>query len=125
VSLHVTPTDLVLNLFYTLEMGVRIAALGPPWVLSYLRQPWNAFDAAMVLVGYTAFIPDSGSGSNTGAIRALRALRALRPLRTITRFLALRAVVVCFMEASLGLWVTTANAGNAEAGVRCWHPKKH
>ena len=42
----------------------------------------------------------SGAGNNTQSIKALRALRALRPLRTITRFESLRAIVVCFMEAS-------------------------
>ena len=40
------------------------------------------------------------AGNNTQSIKALRALRALRPLRTITRFESLRAIVVCFMEAS-------------------------
>lgn len=53
----------------------------------------------MVLCGYTAFIPvGDGSGGGTAGIRALRALRALRPLRTITRFEALRSIVVCFLE---------------------------
>ena len=46
----------------------------------------------------TQFLP--GAGNNTQSIKALRALRALRPLRTITRFESLRAIVVCFMEAS-------------------------
>ncbi len=88
--------DLALNIVYTVEMLLRILAAGAPWVLSYLNRPWNAFDASMVVIGYTVFIPtDSG---NTSAIRALRALRALRPLRTITRFESLRGVVVCFME---------------------------
>lgn len=40
------------------------------------------------------------AGNNTQSIKALRALRALRPLRTITRFESLRAIVVCFLEAS-------------------------
>jgi hypothetical protein len=88
----------VLNVFYTAEMGIRIIALGPPWVLSYLRSPWNAFDAFMVVTGYTVFIPTTGDDGSAGAVRALRALRALRPLRTITRFQALRSIVVCFIE---------------------------
>jgi hypothetical protein len=95
--------DLALNAFYTVEMGIRILALGPPWVMSYLRNPWNAFDAFMVVTGYTVFIPQREDGANTNAIRALRALRALRPLRTITRFQALRSVVVCFVDVSGGL----------------------
>ena len=51
----------------------------------------------MVSIGYTQFLPTSGSGADS--FRALRAIRALRPLRTITRFDSLRSVVVCFMEA--------------------------
>ncbi len=97
----VVPTlaaDLALNVFYTVEMGLRIVSLGPPWVLSYLRSPWNAFDAFMLLVGYTMFLPASVTGGNTAGIRALRAMRALRPLRTIARFQALRSIIVCLLE---------------------------
>ena len=64
---------------------------------TFLSYPWNLFDAAMVSIGYTQFLPTSGSGADS--FRALRAIRALRPLRTITRFDSLRSVVVCFMEA--------------------------
>ena len=112
VSLH---ADLVLNIFYTVEMVVRIIALGPPWLWSYFKRPWNLFDAIMVALGYTMFIPDSGGNSNTGMIQALRALRALRPLRTIKRFEALRSVVVCFMEVSNAL-ARCQLWGNADAG---------
>lgn len=64
------------------------------------RGPWNAFDFLMVLAGYTTFIPagTSSAASGAAAVRAVRALRALRPLRTITRFEALRSIVVCFLE---------------------------
>lgn len=61
----------------------------------YLRQPWNQFDFFMVVAGYTAFIPND---TENKAVVAIRALRALRPLRTITRFEALRGVIVCFLE---------------------------
>lgn len=67
------------------------------------RVPWNLFDCAMVLAGYTAFIPMSGKGGSTAGVRALRALRALRPLSTIIRFEALRSIVVCFLEVK-GHW---------------------
>lgn len=82
-----------LNFAFTGEMILRMVALGG--VLKYLKHPWNSFDCTMVLVGYTAFIP---SDSNTNGLRALRAMRALRPLRSITRFEALRSIVVCFFE---------------------------
>ncbi|CAG9463932.1 unnamed protein product [Pedinophyceae sp. YPF-701] len=87
--------ELVFNSIFTLEMVLRILALGGP--IAYMREPWNVFDFCMVAVGYTSFIPAAADG--TSSLRALRALRALRPLRTITRFDSLRAVVACFIEA--------------------------
>lgn len=68
--------------------------------VGYLKKPWNCFDGAMVLIGYTDLLRFGGNSSRTGAssVKALRALRALRPLRTITRFQSLRSVVVCFLE---------------------------
>jgi hypothetical protein len=88
--------ELIFNIAFTVEMLMRIVALRG--VLSYMSNPWNAFDAFMVLAGYSQFIP-TGSSASTGGIRAMRAIRALRPLRTITRFSSLRAIVVCFLEA--------------------------
>eukprot|EP00882_Tetradesmus_deserticola_P014154 GHRQ01015045.1.p3 GENE.GHRQ01015045.1~~GHRQ01015045.1.p3 ORF type:complete len:185 (+),score=49.55 GHRQ01015045.1:387-941(+) len=91
--------DLALNIAFTVEMVLRILSIGG--VLAYLRHPWNAFDCVMVLAGYTTFIPidASSGGSGLEGLKALRALRAMRPLRTITRFPALRSIVVCFLEA--------------------------
>ncbi|GFH14993.1 uncharacterized protein HaLaN_11140 [Haematococcus lacustris] len=63
----------------------------------YVKDPWNVFDALLVGIGYTQFIPsDSG---NTAGMRALRALRALRPLRTISRFPALKDVTETLFQA--------------------------
>ncbi|KAF8072369.1 NaCP60E [Scenedesmus sp. PABB004] len=89
------PADLGLNVAFTVEMVLRILSMGG--LFAYLRHPWNAFDCVMVLAGYTTFIPAAGAGLE--GVKALRALRALRPLRTITRFAALRSIVVCFLEA--------------------------
>ncbi|KXZ54857.1 hypothetical protein GPECTOR_4g929 [Gonium pectorale] len=88
--------DTAFNALFTAEMLLRIVALGGP--LAYLRHPWNVFDAAMVAAGYLAFVPTDNESSSSG-VRALRALRALRPLRTVTRSEALRAIVICFLEA--------------------------
>lgn len=58
-----TPADLGLNIFYTVEMIMRIVSLGPPWFWTYIKRPWNMFDFFMVAAGYTAFIPaDAGGG---------------------------------------------------------------
>ena len=111
--------ELGFNVVFTIEMLLRIVAVGGP--LQYVKRAWNVFDGAMVLVGYTAFIPSSG-GSSQG-VRALRALRALRPLRTITRFEALRAIIICFMEVRAcvrtagGAWVVMSHGGVGGAEV--------
>eukprot|EP00892_Ulva_mutabilis_P003109 jgi/Ulvmu1/1279/UM011_0003.1 len=96
INAQLSSIDLIFNFIFTAEMLMRILALGG--ILPYLSSSWNAFDFAMVLAGYTQFIP-TGSTASAGGFRALRAVRALRPLRTITRFSSLRAVVVCFLEA--------------------------
>lgn len=89
--------ELSLNVIFTVELLLRCMYLGAG---NYISNPWNKFDFALVLAGYSGLMAPSGSEENTGGgLRALRALRALRPLRTITRFESLRSVVVCFVEA--------------------------
>ena len=51
--------ELVFNAAFTIEMVLRIIALGG--VLGYLRNSWNIFDGVMVLVGYTQFLPTGAS----------------------------------------------------------------
>ncbi|PSC71712.1 voltage-gated ion channel superfamily isoform A [Micractinium conductrix] len=92
--------DIAVSVLFAVEMCLMVVAAGGP--IEYLRGPWNVFDFLMVLAGFTTFIPASSnasSASGSAAVHALRALRALRPLRTITRFEALRSIVVCFIEA--------------------------
>jgi hypothetical protein len=94
--------ELALNGVFTLELALRVAHAG---ARAYFRDPWNRFDVALVVVGYSGVVADafasdaSDDAAASGGLRALRALRALRPLRTITRFESLRSVVVCFVEA--------------------------
>lgn len=94
--------ELALNGVFTLELALRVAHAG---ARAYFRDPWNRFDVALVIVGYSGVVADafasdaSDDAAASGGLRALRALRALRPLRTITRFESLRSVVVCFVEA--------------------------
>jgi hypothetical protein len=40
--------DIVINTLFTMEMLIRMGALGAPWVISYLKEPWNLFDFFMV-----------------------------------------------------------------------------
>lgn len=91
-STHALPPDNVLNFLFTAELLLRMLSTGS--ILAYLSQPWNLFDAAMVALGYTAFIPVGDNDAATSGVRALRALRALRPLRTVTRCVRRGAGVV-------------------------------
>ncbi|KAL6748575.1 Ion transport protein-domain-containing protein [Haematococcus lacustris] len=86
--------DAAFNFLFTIELVLKVVAETPA---VYVKDPWNVFDALLVGIGYTQFIPsDSG---NTAGMRALRALRALRPLRTISRFPALKDVTETLFQA--------------------------
>lgn len=95
---NLATADLALNVAFSVEMLLRIAALGS--FTEYLKRPWNVFDFLMVCAGYMQFVPTDG-GQGVNGIRALRAMRALRPLRTITQLESLRSIVVCFLEVRL------------------------
>ena len=84
--------DMGFNIFFTVEMLLRMMGLGalpPKGVLRYFREPWNVFDGLMVACGWLQFIPEQ-SGKN---LQSLKALRALRPLRAISRFESTKFVV--------------------------------
>ena len=67
---------------FLLEMCLKITALGLFAIKgSYLRDPWNIMDAAIVLIPVISAILNS----NIGFFKALRTVRALRPLRVIAR----------------------------------------
>jgi hypothetical protein len=96
-------SDLVLNSLFTVEMIIRIIALGG--ITEYLASTWNLFDALMVFAGYTVFIPMGDANQGMEGLRALRALRALRPLRTIARYVRRGAqLAYCFDNLLLGCW---------------------
>ena len=87
--------ELVLLYIYTVEMGLKIIAMG--LVLgknTYLRDNWNILDAVVVIAGWIE-LEYTGSGVN---ISALRALRILRPLRSITRIEGMKIVFSALMN---------------------------
>jgi len=86
--------ELALLYIYTVEMGLKILALG--LVLgkkTYLRDAWNILDAVVVATGWIE-LKYTGTGVN---ISALRALRILRPLRSITRIEGMKIVFASLM----------------------------
>jgi hypothetical protein len=87
--------ELALLYLYTVEMGLKILAMGLVFGKNtYLRDNWNILDAVVVIAGWIE-LEYTGSGVN---ISALRALRILRPLRSITRIEGMRIVFSALMN---------------------------
>ena len=57
---HLVAADLAFNACYTVELILRMLASGG--IKTYLMKAWNIFDLAMVLAGYTEFLPASVTG---------------------------------------------------------------
>jgi len=79
---------------FTAEMALRVLADGfAMHPGSYLRDPWNALDFLVVVIGYLS-MADLGAG-----LGPVRTVRLLRPLRTVGRFPGLKAVVTSLILA--------------------------
>ena len=82
--------------FYTLEMAMKICALGLIFKRnSYFRDPMNVLDFVVVVTGYISLSP---SLTNIN-LRALRTFRVLRTLKTISSIKALNTIVKTFLNA--------------------------
>eukprot|EP00036_Acanthoecidae_sp_10tr_P014734 CAMPEP_0206289576 /NCGR_PEP_ID=MMETSP0106_2-20121207/2185_1 /ASSEMBLY_ACC=CAM_ASM_000206 /TAXON_ID=81532 /ORGANISM="Acanthoeca-like sp., Strain 10tr" /LENGTH=1614 /DNA_ID=CAMNT_0053720129 /DNA_START=528 /DNA_END=5372 /DNA_ORIENTATION=- len=75
--------DRVFVVFFTLEMVVKIIALGVWWCgpTSYLKDGWNILDGSIVVIGVLSWALDN---SRFSGARVLRAFRVFRPLRLVT-----------------------------------------
>eukprot|EP00879_Flechtneria_rotunda_P025426 GHRR01027021.1.p1 GENE.GHRR01027021.1~~GHRR01027021.1.p1 ORF type:complete len:328 (+),score=111.28 GHRR01027021.1:974-1957(+) len=89
--------DMVFAVLFALEALLKILVKG--FMLngqdSYLQNPWNVLDFAIVLIGIL-LMAMSLAGSSTrslGGLRALRTLRAVRPLRVASRMEGMKVVV--------------------------------
>lgn len=90
---HVRCADEIVNICFTIEALLRMAAMGS--VRQYFSSAWNAFDFVIVALGYLSYVD---LGKPATGVRALRGFRALRPLRTMKFFRPLRIVVDCFLQ---------------------------
>lgn len=87
--------DLAFNIIYTIEMFLRVFALGFVWNKgAYLRSYWNQLDFICVCTAYLEIV--GGGGTSLGA---LRAFRVLRPLRFVNNIQGLKIVVSSVMVA--------------------------
>jgi len=89
--------DLFFLIYYTVEMGMKIMALGFIWdANSYLRSGWNWLDMTIVVTGYLPYIITS---NNSISISVLRSVRVIRPLKTITSLKNLMMIVMTLFSA--------------------------
>lgn len=81
--------DLVFLALYTVEMCIKLVALGAVGHKhAYLRSPWNLLDGFVVVISWTAIALDTAI-----SFSPLRLIRLLRPLGIVTRFPELRLLV--------------------------------
>ncbi|KAL4431577.1 hypothetical protein ABPG74_017282 [Tetrahymena malaccensis] len=83
--------DQALLIIYTIEMGLKIIALG--FIFNkgaYLRDTWNIIDIVIIITG---FMPQ-----NEINLSALRSLRVLRPLKSITKIKALKQLIQALLS---------------------------
>ena len=83
--------DLVLQVVFTLELLLRLVALG--WGV-FWQDLWYRLDLFVVLVGFASFVPSVDNFS------AARTLRVFRPLRAISKFPGMRIVVASMLGAT-------------------------
>jgi hypothetical protein len=89
-------TDVFITLYFCVELFLKFLAQGIYFdENAYLRDSWNALDAAIVVVSIISLSVDSGP---VRALRAFRALRALRPLRMVSRLPGLKLVVNTLLQ---------------------------
>eukprot|EP00347_Sterkiella_histriomuscorum_P005312 403357086 len=80
--------DIIFTVFYTTECALKIIAMGLVFSKnSYLRDPWNNLDFAVVIIGLISILP------NVPSLKALRTLRVLRPLRSVKAVPSMKRLV--------------------------------
>jgi hypothetical protein len=85
---------------FTIEMIAKMCAKGV-WTgaRAYLHDPWNCFDAVLVVLGWISFAPTVGN------FTFIRSLRILRPLRSLNALPGLRLMMAAMLR-------TLPNLGN-------------
>ena len=86
--------NLVFAVLFTIEMALKLVALG--W-RTYFTNGFNLLDFFCVLISWLTLLP--GDASTLGALKSLRTLRGLRPLRLIKRVKAMQTVIEALVRA--------------------------
>ena len=84
--------------FYTLELFVKIFALGIFFGKNtYFRDPWNFFDFVVIFPDIVAALMKNGNSILN--IGFLRAIRVLKPLKTISKIKSLQLILLALFSA--------------------------
>lgn len=80
-------------IFYTVEMLLKIMALGLIWGKNaYLHSGWSWLDMSIVIVGFLPYV--LSTDNNSFGVSVLRTLRVLRPLKTISTLKNLMMIIM-------------------------------
>lgn len=82
--------------FFTLEMIIKMTAMGIIGKLGYLGETWNRLDFFIVVAGILEYSVDMKSMNLN--LSAIRTIRVLRPLRAINRIPSLRILVMLLLD---------------------------
>ncbi|UJR33723.1 hypothetical protein I4U23_021150 [Adineta vaga] len=87
-------TDYFIFGFFTIEMCIKMTAMGIFGKGTYLAETWNRLDCFIVVAGLVeSLIP----GDNL-SLSAIRTVRVLRPLRAINRVPSMRILVMLLLD---------------------------
>ncbi|XP_052824853.1 voltage-dependent T-type calcium channel subunit alpha-1I isoform X2 [Octopus bimaculoides] len=86
--------DHFIFVFFTVEMIIKMIAMGLIGKLTFLADSWNRLDCFIVLAGSVEYAVDTENLS----ISAIRTIRVLRPLRAINRIPSMRILVMLLLD---------------------------
>ncbi|CAF2224645.1 unnamed protein product [Rotaria magnacalcarata] len=87
-------TESFIFAFFTMEMCIKMIAMGIFGKGAYLAESWNRLDCIIVLTGLVELLIP---GDNL-SLSAIRTVRVLRPLRTINRVPSMRMLVMLLLD---------------------------
>ncbi|CAJ0954197.1 unnamed protein product, partial [Mesorhabditis belari] len=88
--------DQIIFVYFTLEMVIKIVALGFYGQSAYLSDTWNRLDFFIVVAGIAeVFLKETVGNIN---LTAIRTIRVLRPLRAVNRIPSMRILVNLLLD---------------------------
>ncbi|CAM4890732.1 unnamed protein product [Rotaria socialis] len=92
--IYLQTIDYYVFAFFTIEMCLKMIAMGIFGKKTYLAESWNRLDCFIVLTGLAELLIPGDYIS----LSAIRTVRVLRPLRTINRVPSMRIIVLLLLD---------------------------